>query len=200
MGGREPIEGGPGGIVERTDHAGDVSQRTFLGAALVDAARGLALEVYQHDVVPDDQYLTQVEISVVTGARPAGLGTRKRLDSGQDFVMPGQQPVGHGAGGLVQSGAPVGDDGQGPPHRFGNFGGQGTNIGGCHRLGVESGIAGRPGEGMMQLGRSLSQCRHLTQIAREPLDQWDAAARITSMVLKPAVQDRPCERPPIALI
>ena len=63
------LERGGGGIVDRTDEAGDVARGGRLAPALLDAAARLALEIDDEDVVLDDQDLTEVEIAVMANLR-----------------------------------------------------------------------------------------------------------------------------------
>ena len=55
---------GPARVVEGAQHARHVAQRRALGAALLEGARRLALEVDDDEVVARDQYLPEVVIAV----------------------------------------------------------------------------------------------------------------------------------------
>jgi hypothetical protein len=72
----------PARVVERAQHAGHVAQRRALGAPLVEAARGLALEVDDDEVVVLHQHLAQVEVAVVAALDAAAFDRAARLDAG----------------------------------------------------------------------------------------------------------------------
>jgi hypothetical protein len=86
----------PARVVERAQHARHVAQRRALGAPLLEAARGLAFEVDDDEVVVRHQHLAQVVVAVEAAlqrraasalAHEAPLG-----DVGLQRIGGGQQP------------------------------------------------------------------------------------------------------------
>src|SRR6185436_14426409 len=54
-------------VVERAQHAGNVTQRRMLRAALAEGSRRLSFEIDDHKIIAAYEYLPQVIVTVVTG-------------------------------------------------------------------------------------------------------------------------------------
>ena len=85
------LQGGLRGIVERSQHAGDVAQRRLLGAALVHASQRLALEVEDVEVVADHDDLPQMKVAVQAGLLDLRNRRQRRLDRLVDLGPAAQQ-------------------------------------------------------------------------------------------------------------
>ena len=70
-----------GRVVERAEHARDVAQRRALEPALADRARGLALEVDDHEVLARPEHLAEVEVAVDAHAHVDELRVEQRLEA-----------------------------------------------------------------------------------------------------------------------
>src|SRR5262249_44468748 len=57
------------GIVDRADQAGHIAGSGGLAPALLDTASRFAFEIYDGDVVLDDQHLPEMKITVATSAQ-----------------------------------------------------------------------------------------------------------------------------------
>ena len=57
------------GIADRAQHARDVAQHAALAPALLEAARGLALEIDDDEIVLRDEDLAQVQVAVIARLR-----------------------------------------------------------------------------------------------------------------------------------
>ena len=79
----EAEHAGPGGLIERAQHAGEVGQRQGLGAPLVQRPARLALEIDQHDVALGDQDLAQAVVAMAAGLDQA---RRLRWRCGQELL------------------------------------------------------------------------------------------------------------------
>ncbi len=53
------------GVFERAQHTGNVAQRKSLGAPFGEGARGLALEIDNHEIGPGEEHLSEVVIAMV---------------------------------------------------------------------------------------------------------------------------------------
>ena len=74
------LQSGARRVVERAQHAGDVAQRRVLGAALLQTAQRLALEVEDVEVVAHHHHLAQVHVAVQAGLQDLRHRRQRRLD------------------------------------------------------------------------------------------------------------------------
>src|SRR3954471_1521576 len=71
---------GAGGVGERSQHAGHVLERGVFRAALLESARGLALEVEDEPLAFAAKHLSEMEVAVLADPHSARLRGRERPD------------------------------------------------------------------------------------------------------------------------
>ena len=82
---------GAGGVVERAEHPGHVSERRALDPPLAERSRGLALEVDDDEVAAGPQDLAEVVVAVDADPLPADLVAGEDRVTSEELVLASEQ-------------------------------------------------------------------------------------------------------------
>ncbi len=147
----------------------------LLRATLLEAARRLAFEIDDHEIVACDEHLPQVQVAVEAGLA-ADRSDGGRLEPRFERRLRGQQRLGIGARRRAELAEPLANEGKRRGRLLTRPLDERRGVVGRERLRLERRIAARVGERDVQLGDALAERRHQGEEAAVRVGQRPAGS------------------------